>query len=277
MKLLYLTSALVAADINDLIVDRYGHKFASKLATHGCHCKKLSGLDYVSTGGVPIDDIDALCRDFFASKSCMHLIGGRCENVDSSQYEDSSGVCIASVSCAAEMCRNNESFLTKLGDYKNKYTKFDSQVQCMASQIQPKSHCCGYFPNLAKYSEEESICLNGQVQDKPQDPIGYVGCVKDKLDRIFKYRAQDFHTLNILDAHDYCIKKCTDAMLGFTYYGLQYARECFCGYDNYDDYGMLPETKCNMKCADDKTLNNIPTYNNNICGGEWAMSIYRFK
>merc|ERR1712176_1188785 len=88
MKLLYLTSALVSADILDIIGLQLGEDFATNLGLHGCHCKKLANFEKDNVGGSPIDDLDRLCRDFFAAKSCMSLIDGKCQNIDISPIED---------------------------------------------------------------------------------------------------------------------------------------------------------------------------------------------
>jgi len=53
-------------------------------------------------------------------------------------------------------------------------------------------------------------------------------------------------------------------VLRFKYFGLQFARTCFCGND-YGKHGEKPVTECNMGCtgnADEK------------CGGSWRNAIY---
>ena len=48
----------------------------------------------------------------------------------------------------------------------------------------------------------------------------------------------------------------------YPFAGLQYARECFCGYD-FKRLGRA--NNCNMKCTGN---------NQQICGGGWALSVY---
>ncbi|OAG27282.1 WSC domain-containing protein [Thermodesulfatator autotrophicus] len=59
---------------------------------------------------------------------------------------------------------------------------------------------------------------------------------------------------------DLCMREC--ARRGYRYAGVQYSSQCFCG-NSYGKYG--PAINCNMKCTGDE---------NQICGGNWANSIY---
>merc|ERR1712110_95091 len=281
------------ADIIDVIGKEHGSELASNLSNHGCHCKKFATtFDQDNVGGAPVDALDTLCRDYFSARSCMKAIDGTCQNDDSKPYEKNFADECSSYalgSCGAGICQNNKDFLVVVGTFVDH--TFELNSQCYAQDSAPKSHCCGHYPNLDKYSEDDSICVNGQIQPKPVDPIGYIGCFKDRGEkqygqpgRVFPARAPDFHELNIEDAHQYCIKQCT-ALGDFTYYGLEYSRERFCGYgtyrkdtdQGYDKYGKLSENQCNRKCNDNKTANGIATYNNNMCGGKWAIGIYRFR
>ena len=59
-----------------------------------------------------------------------------------------------------------------------------------------------------------------------------------------------------------CIERCSGN--GYTYAGLQYGKECFCG--NSIAPGLLGAQKCTMPCA-----GNPAQY----CGGPQKLSVYR--
>jgi hypothetical protein len=55
---------------------------------------------------------------------------------------------------------------------------------------------------------------------------------------------------------------------GFTVFGLQYYRECWCGVeDGFAQHGVLTDNKCNTPCG------GLPGV---MCGGSDANSVYRF-
>ena len=97
----------------------------------------------------------------------------------------------------------------------------------------------------------------------------YLGCFRDTTDRAFPFQAPKFKDFipKVANANEYCMEKCDES--GYTHYGLQNKYECFCGYDTYDKHGALPESSCNYKCRDQAS--------DTICGGNWAMSVYKFK
>eukprot|EP00941_MAST-03F_sp_MAST-3F-sp1_P001215 g1215.t1 len=85
----------------------------------------------------------------------------------------------------------------------------------------------------------------------------YMGCFKDKGDRALKTLVRG--SLN----RDSCIKECKK--LGHSYAGLQWMGQCWCG-ESYDKYGTSKQ--CNRPCRN-------PSYENEICGGGWANSVYK--
>ena len=60
------------------------------------------------------------------------------------------------------------------------------------------------------------------------------------------------------------VEKCKNLCLGFTYAGVQFSGECFCG----NTAPTITAQNCNMECSgNDKQ----------ICGGVWAMNVYYTK
>ena len=53
-------------------------------------------------------------------------------------------------------------------------------------------------------------------------------------------------------------------IVDYTYAGMAYGVECYCGDSGYDQFGI--STDCNIPCIGDF---------NHICGGEDALSVYK--
>jgi len=90
----------------------------------------------------------------------------------------------------------------------------------------------------------------------------YIGCFKDAGDPN-GLKGRDLNKF-FMRSSDMTIEKCINACKkrGFKYAGVQYYSWCFCD-NNYGKYG--PSNNCHTKCVGN---------NNQICGGEWANSIY---
>ncbi|PAA61837.1 hypothetical protein BOX15_Mlig013898g1 [Macrostomum lignano] len=63
------------------------------------------------------------------------------------------------------------------------------------------------------------------------------------------------------------LSKCSQACskLGFKYFGVQNARECWCG-NSYGKYGSAGSDKCRSACSGSKE---------ETCGGLWLNSIFK--
>jgi len=87
----------------------------------------------------------------------------------------------------------------------------------------------------------------------------YVGCFKDSFNqRLFQGDMIKFKTDN---SHKKCVNHCLDN--GFSFAGLQYGVECFCG-NNLPKSGKLEQESCNMSC---------PGSDKMTCGGYLTMEI----
>ncbi|KAH8649429.1 hypothetical protein BGZ60DRAFT_499074 [Tricladium varicosporioides] len=69
-------------------------------------------------------------------------------------------------------------------------------------------------------------------------------------------------------ASDMTIEKCASLCTSFTYFGVEYSTECFCG--NTLSFGSFNTTdgRCNMLCAGNA---------NEFCGGPNGLTLYQFK
>ena len=88
----------------------------------------------------------------------------------------------------------------------------------------------------------------------------YIGCYKDTSDRALPFRQPQDAEMTISK----CMKTCSDK--GYTFCGLQFSTECYCGYNTYAKHGKVDEDECDSPCGGD-----VAKY----CGGFWRASVYQ--
>ncbi|XP_017108947.2 xylosyltransferase oxt [Drosophila bipectinata] len=88
-----------------------------------------------------------------------------------------------------------------------------------------------------------------------------LGCFKDEKER--RILAGYYSSSKTSNSPSSCVHLCLQS--GYPYAGVQYGRECFCGFDPPPSSAKLPDSSCNTKC-----LGN----GKEICGGFYAMNIY---
>ena len=84
-------------------------------------------------------------------------------------------------------------------------------------------------------------------------------CVQDKRARELPV---DFGKSSSNDP-EYCIKKCKSHE--YSYAGVQYSKECFCGNTPPSEDAIIDDKKCNRKCPGDSSK---------MCGASWKMNVY---
>ncbi|KAI8848451.1 WSC domain-containing protein [Chytridium lagenaria] len=90
--------------------------------------------------------------------------------------------------------------------------------------------------------------------------IQYVGCAENPLPtRILNVRVSFSNSSMTIPR---CTQECKDG--GFTYAGLEYGKECWCGYTNPTI--IKPDTDCFMKCSGNLTQ---------TCGAPARLSVYK--
>jgi hypothetical protein len=89
----------------------------------------------------------------------------------------------------------------------------------------------------------------------------FVGCGIDNDQRSLPsnfFEASDM-------THDKCYTNCKNG--GFAYFGVEYARQCFCGNEPFR-FGQAPNGDCNMACAGDSSK---------TCGAGWRISVFKIN
>ena len=61
-----------------------------------------------------------------------------------------------------------------------------------------------------------------------------------------------------------CASHCSS--LGYSYAGVEYSDECYCGMNLVTPIVEAPNSDCNMCCTTE--------FNSDTCGGSWRMQIY---
>ncbi|KAM7200732.1 WSC domain containing protein [Rhypophila sp. PSN 637] len=91
------------------------------------------------------------------------------------------------------------------------------------------------------------------------DPYSYRGCYAEPdggraLTGEFTFR------------DDLTVAKCASfcSNLGYSYFGLEYYLQCYCGYSIASGAQTAPEGDCSFPCSGDK------------CGGDWRLNLYQF-
>ncbi|XP_062136792.1 xylosyltransferase oxt [Drosophila sulfurigaster albostrigata] len=88
-----------------------------------------------------------------------------------------------------------------------------------------------------------------------------LGCYRDEKDS--RLLGGYFASLKTSNSPSSCVELCLQS--GYPYAGVQYSRECFCGFDAPPSSAKLPDSSCNMKCLG---------HAKEICGGFYAMNVY---
>jgi hypothetical protein len=104
----------------------------------------------------------------------------------------------------------------------------------------------------AQFEDTKSLMQGSKLGTR-----GYIGCFVDKADRDLTESLSISRTNTI----EYCRQFCE----GFTYFGTEDRKECFCG-NSYGKHGQVNESECNMKCNGNQSQ---------TCGGLWRLSVYR--
>merc|ERR1712110_102730 len=55
--------------------------------SHGCHCSKFEENMFQTGAGLPVDDLDILCQDWYNARRCITLPNGICSNGMEEEYQ----------------------------------------------------------------------------------------------------------------------------------------------------------------------------------------------
>jgi glucan endo-1,3-alpha-glucosidase len=87
----------------------------------------------------------------------------------------------------------------------------------------------------------------------------YVGCYVDQAVRGMNGKL-------IQGQNKMTVESCQQFCNGYNYYGVEWAQECYCS-NQVSTYGLAQsDSDCNMKCLGNQ---------NEVCGGNWRLSVYR--
>ena len=117
---------------------------------------------------------------------------------------------------------------------------------------------------LKKHNKPKVIKNNSQIKYFDGFKYSYEGCYRDQGNP-YTYKDRDLHAFgyNSDDSLtvESCVREC--GRRGYKYAAMQYSHGCVCD-NSYGKYGKADN--CNMKCTGNSS---------EICGGEWANSVYK--
>ncbi|EUC51169.1 hypothetical protein COCMIDRAFT_80027 [Bipolaris oryzae ATCC 44560] len=97
--------------------------------------------------------------------------------------------------------------------------------------------------------------LQRQVDTCKSNTWRYEGCYRDSERRVLSLMSE---------AADMTREKCAATCTKYKYYGVEFARYCFCGNSFEAPTEQIAESNCNTKCVG----------SSDMCGGGWALSMH---
>lgn len=98
------------------IIDAFNALVKSKnenIVYHGCHCVSF----IVPQGGIPVDERDQACMAWKASRSCVTLKNGPCNDISDYAYESNGENCDGLVGCHKTLCEIDQYYSNKIQDF----------------------------------------------------------------------------------------------------------------------------------------------------------------
>jgi len=96
------------------------------------------------------------------------------------------------------------------------------------------------------------------AQPSAEGSMGYLGCYQDNVVRALRDKLVRSATTRRETCRQWCA--------GYTYFGLQDGKECWCGNGGFDKYGRLGDEQCATPCAGNSQ---------SMCGGKMKSNVYR--
>ena len=218
-------------------------------------CRAITPLDQCSNGlednfEVDLDcggeicrSVDVLCGVGQACIEDSDCSTGLCHRAERYNSE-ARGVCFS--------CSNG----VKDGD--------ESDVDCGGTRC---TSCSSGQACRGEFDCESDSCYKPMPAPVPSAPFDYIGCWVDNPSRAINLGTIHEPGLFLNPPQPVTKQACADLCAGYSYFGLQWHRECFCG-NAYDMYGEAPESECNAPCDGNTDV---------MCGGGWRNSVYRLN
>jgi len=250
-----------------------------KKCLHGIHVDQdcLEEVQMNLTEG-PMDDKDCFCgglvkfAEMLTSVEAL-LCGGEVEGEgrigkvaagDGDCYEDSwwsrllgefrkdDGQIMTPELCQ-RICFENNNF--KFAGVQNAEECFCGNVEPPATKVMPRSHC-----NSPCAGNPHEMCGGSLRMNVYRNQDG--DCYEDSRSRLLgELRKDDRQSMT----PEMCQRICF-VDNDFTYSGVQYFHECFCGYVEPPTTKLRPRSECDAACTGDS---------DKMCGGSWRMNVYK--
>ena len=141
MKLFFLAQTALGLTLKDA----FNVQFAgTDIATHGCHCARLSGAIKSAANSISASGLDSHCHDWQRARNCAKF-SSECES-DDGDYE--SGVACENQAnpCRKLVCNLDAAFVQRI--YDESGTDFSAQAQCSYDLQAPQNNPQFVYKNL---------------------------------------------------------------------------------------------------------------------------------
>jgi hypothetical protein len=126
-------------------------------------------------------------------------------------------------------------------------------AECNMACAGDATETCGAGMRLNLYSNDAYSAYDPAASAPPGAP--YLGCFVDAAVHVLPER--------LISEDDMTPARCAANCEGYTYFGTQYSRECYCG--NIAPVEVAPQSECNMACSGDAA---------EMCGAGMRLSVY---
>jgi hypothetical protein len=117
---------------------------------------------------------------------------------------------------------------------------------------------CGAGNRLSLYKNEDYVPPAGVPSPEILGDFEYLGCFTDSVaNRVLKGIATFDSAMTL--------EKCAELCSSYSFFGVEYGSQCFCGVDLDDSSEEVPQAECNMPCGGDPT---------NVCGAADRLNLF---
>ena len=166
MKLILLAQTAFGLNLKEV----FNHNFENTdIATHGCHCARISGHSKTAANSDQTSDLDTQCHNWQRARNCAKQ-SHQCHAFDNDY--DSSVECEDQINpCRILTCRLDKEFVTRINSAKAGID-FSASAQCSFDFQTPQAHenrACCLSDNFESefYNYNEKTCNNGVVSTEP--------------------------------------------------------------------------------------------------------------
>ena len=133
MKLVFLAQTAFGLTLKDAFNDHFA---GTDIATHGCHCARLSGAIKSAANSIAASSLDSHCHDWQRSRNCAKF-SSECGS-DDGDYDRLVACENQANPCRKLVCSVDATFVQRINDENG--TDFSAQAQCSYDLQAPQNN-----------------------------------------------------------------------------------------------------------------------------------------